>query len=236
MIQQSRREKNRQERESGILDAALEVFSNQGFSAATMDDIAAFAGVPKPTLYSYFASKDALFKAVLLTPRDSLLLAIEAGKTADHVRQLWAFAWSYARTVMRPDLLSLARLIIAEAHRFPEIGRAYQANGPDKVLEGLMKFMTSQKNSGNLKFDDAELCAQDFWGLILSAPRNKALHDPDAIPSQPELHRYISNGLGVFLRAYSIHPERDLARLDTLASVDLNEPDHENEVGKAKPN
>ena len=222
MTGQSKREQNRAERRSTILNAALKVFSEQGFTATTMDHVAQVAGLSKPTVYSYFDGKDALFRAMLLMPRDDMLIAFHSARAGNHVDQLWTFAWIYAETVLRPDLLSLARLIIAEAQRFPEIGRVYQASGPGKVLAGLIKFMEATRSTGALNFEDAELCAQDFWGLILSAPRNKALHDPDAIPTGEELARYIRNGMQVFLKAYSTQPDQDLAHLAQLKDEPCN--------------
>nr|MBP9183997.1 helix-turn-helix transcriptional regulator [Fuscovulum sp.] len=55
-----RRQQNRLNRERAILDAALKVFAATGYSGATMDAVAAEAGVTKPTLYSYFPSKESL--------------------------------------------------------------------------------------------------------------------------------------------------------------------------------
>lgn len=201
-----------------ILDAALKVFAKVGFTGASMDQIASTAGVTKPTIYYHFPSKDALFEAMLTAPRDEMLLAFAPDPGKDLPEQLLDFAWAYAGIVMHPDYLSLARLIIGEAHRFPQIGRAYQASGPDRVLAGLMTFMSSQKTLGKLSFDDAELAAEDFWGLILSAPRNRALHVPDAKISRADLARSIHNGLGTFLRAYATDPKTDLAGL--AAAID----------------
>jgi hypothetical protein len=136
------------------------------------------------------------------------------------VADLFRFSHAYADTVMRPDMLSLARLIIGEVTRFPEIGRAYQASGPDQLLHGIMRYLETQRASGRLAFDDAELAAQDLWGLILSAPRTQGLHRPDALPDRATLDRYIRNGLKVFLRAYSTSPAPDLERLATLAATE----------------
>lgn len=215
----SRREQNRLEKQNRILDAAIRVFAQSGYTGASMDEIAAQAEITKPTLYQYYPSKDELFVAMMSAPRDVMLMAFDTAPGRDHVTQLVDFAWSYADTVMRPDFLSLARLIIGEAHRFPQIGRDYQASGPDRVLRGLMSYMTDQRAAGHLEFEDAELAAQDFWGLVLSAPRNRALHEPDADISHKELARYVHNGLRVFLRAYATDPVQDLARLaDVLAA------------------
>jgi hypothetical protein len=132
------------------------------------------------------------------------------------VAELYAFSWHYADVVLRPDMLNLARLIIGEAQRLPDVGRAYQASGPDRVLAGMIAYLERQRAAGRLVFDDAELAAEDLWGLILSAPRNKALHIPDAVPDRATIERYIRNGLRVFLRAYSTAPDRDLAVLSSL--------------------
>jgi len=212
----SRRAQNRQDKERRILDAALRVFADHGYRAATMDLIAEAAGLTKPTLYQYFPGKDALFTAMLNVPRERMLSAVEGDIARPLADQLHDFAWTYADTVMRPDFLSLARLIIGEAQRFPEIGTAYQASGPDRLLDGLIAFMEAQRGAGRLRFDDPELAAQDFWGLILSAPRNKALYEPNAVPDRAAVARYVHNGIAVFLRAYATDPERDIARLTAL--------------------
>lgn len=55
-----------QQRNSGmILEAALEVFSQHGFRGATLDQIAEVAGLSKPNLLYYFASKEAIHGALL---------------------------------------------------------------------------------------------------------------------------------------------------------------------------
>ncbi len=218
MTETSRRAQNKRIREQRILDAAMRVFADHGYAAATMDLIAKDAGLTKPTLYQYFANKDTLFKAMLSAPRAAMVAAFENADSTDLVAQLYDFAWRYADTVMRADLLSLARLIIGEAHRFPEIGRSYQASGPDQVLNALKTFMMQHGQSGRLHIEDAELAAHDFWGLILSAPRNQALHEPDNIPDRDAISRSINNGLKVFLRAYSTQPDTDLAKLKTLTA------------------
>jgi len=214
-----RRAQNRIDREKRILAAAQTVFASEGYSGATMDAVATAADLTKPTLYQYFASKEALFAAMMAARRDDMLVAFEAADRASMVAQLHAFAWAYADTVMRPDLMSLARLIIGEAQRFPEIGQTYQASGPDRVLAGMMDYLTAQRAAGRLAFEDAELAAQDLWGLILSAPRTQALYQPGAAPSRAEIARYVENGLRVFLRAYSTDAAGDVAELDGVIAA-----------------
>lgn len=208
---------NRAAKERRILDAAFQVFSQAGYAGASMDAIAEQAGVSKPTLYQYVGSKDALFAAMMDSARDAMVEPF--GHAGDMVDQLHRFAWAYADTVMRPDLLGLARLVIGEAARFPHIGAAYQAAGPDRLLAAMIGWLDGQRSAGRLVFEDAELAAQDLWALILSAPRTQALHRPDAIPPRATVRRYLENGLRVFLRAYSTDPQADLAALARLTDT-----------------
>lgn len=220
MTQMPRRQMNRLIKEKRILAAALKVFSESGYSGASMDAVAEAAGLSKPTLYQYFESKEQLFATMMLQKRDDMLLPLREAVSGRMVEQLHGFAWAYADTVMQPDLLSLARLTIGEVQRFPELGRAYQAAGPDRVLEGLMASLRAYRDGGSLTFDDAELAAQDLWGLILSAPRTQALYKPDFKITREALARYVHNGLRVFLRAYSTTAAADLATLEGLQAPD----------------
>src|SRR5919199_800901 len=70
-----KRVEDRETRVQAILDAALDVFSEKGFAASRLEDVAVRAGVAKGTIYLYFASKEALFEALI---RSSIALPIEA--------------------------------------------------------------------------------------------------------------------------------------------------------------
>jgi TetR/AcrR family transcriptional regulator len=51
--------------QAAILEAALDVFSQQGFRGATLDEIAEAAGLSKPNLLYYFPSKEAVYQTLL---------------------------------------------------------------------------------------------------------------------------------------------------------------------------
>ena len=55
-------------RRAQLLDVALEVFVEQGYHSASMDEIADRAGVSKPVLYQHFPGKLDLYLAMLETP------------------------------------------------------------------------------------------------------------------------------------------------------------------------
>jgi len=62
----SKREQVREERRRQILDSALAVFSQRGFHASNVSDVAAHAGVSQGTIYWYFKSKEELFDAAIV--------------------------------------------------------------------------------------------------------------------------------------------------------------------------
>ena len=212
----SRRESNKLEKERCILTAALRVFSSQGYTGAALDRIAAEAGVSKPTLYQYFGNKEGLFSAVLDDAKAQLLQPFTATAGKSMVKVLLDFGFRYADFVLRPDLLSLARLVIGEAERFPEIGRNYHRSGPQRALEGIIAYLKTLAAEGKLEIEDFELAANDLWSLILSTPRDLYLHIPDLAMSQAEINRYLFNGIRVFLKAYSTNIHADLAELADL--------------------
>jgi AcrR family transcriptional regulator len=87
-----RRRLPRKVREQQMLDAAVEVFSEYGFHAASMDEIAERARVSKPLLYLYLGSKEETFRACIARESDRLVDAIGAAtraEAADQAERLW---------------------------------------------------------------------------------------------------------------------------------------------------
>lgn len=216
----SGKEIRRQAKRKRILDAALAEFARDGFSGASMQAIAERAGVSKPTLYQYFGQKDALFGAVLEVGKSELLAPFKNTQGQPLAKTLWQFSWTYADFVLRPDMLSIARLIIGEAERLPRVAHEYQAKGPLKALAGIVSFLQSQKAAGLLKFDDTEMAAQHLWSLILSPTRERLMHHPNERPDRDTLAHHITQGLWVFLMAYSTNAAADIAMLDDVAKGD----------------
>ncbi len=115
-------------RSTAILQAALEEFAQEGYAAARMENIAARAGVTKGLIYFYYKNKQALFEAMfsecIREPlRGNLLDTDPARSMASHLaRGLFNV---YHNLMDAPFFGQLARLILLEGHRFPEIHAYY---------------------------------------------------------------------------------------------------------------
>ena len=120
-----------QVRAAQILDAALAEFSEHGFAATTMDDIARRCGLSKGGLYAHFASKDEIFEALLhrsLAPpewQDMPAPPIEAG-TAAFAR--WLVDRLYAGLLERPAAVVTLRLLAAERGRVKDLVELWEHN------------------------------------------------------------------------------------------------------------
>ena len=72
-------ERRKEARPAEIVAAALQLFSDRGFAATRLDDVATVAGVSKGTVYLYFESKEAMFKSLVRESVGNALTAASAG-------------------------------------------------------------------------------------------------------------------------------------------------------------
>lgn len=84
-------------RRAQLLLAARDVFAAQGYHAAAMDDIAEKAGVSKPVLYQHFPGKLELYRALLTTYTDELVVRVEQAlsTTTDNQKRVEAAVGAY---------------------------------------------------------------------------------------------------------------------------------------------
>ena len=202
----SRSERRRQV----IIRAAAEVFARHGYLGATTDEVAARASVSKQTVYKQFQDKEHLFAAVIVEMTAEVVgrLADSAASTLDDAQDvrkaLRNLADGWLHGMLQPDVLRLRRLVIAEADRFPEVGRAWFDRGFDRALVILGKSLQRLADRGLLQgLGDPTLAAGQFAGLVLYRPMNQAMFaGTDAVPAAETLGRIADAAVDVFLAAY----------------------------------
>lgn len=110
-----------------ILDAAFIEFAAKGFSGTTLVDIARRAGVSHGTVYNYYRDKEDVFRALvrsrLATPLAPPPGALQAIGTTSRARLRFGLLFAF-RSLVGSEGLALARLLIVEADRFPDLARA----------------------------------------------------------------------------------------------------------------
>jgi AcrR family transcriptional regulator len=191
-----------------ILDAARTVFLAEGYGPASMDAVAAEAGVSKQTIYAHFGAKDALFVAVTRAMTDAAIAAQEAaapdpGPEADVAAWLTGHALKQLETAGSRPLMQLRRIAIAEAERFPQVGAAVFDAGPARAIARLARIFAAWHDAGRLRTPDPARAAATFNWLIMGGPTSEAmlLGRPQSTgPRDAAAHA--SECVRVFLAAY----------------------------------
>ncbi len=114
-------------RREAILAAALDEFSERGYEATRLDDVANRAGIAKGTIYLYFRDKESLFQELIRTMLTPLVGTIEALGAADLPLSTVAghIVDVFMREVYDTRRKDVIRLMIAEGRRFPALAEFY---------------------------------------------------------------------------------------------------------------
>lgn len=190
-----------------IVDAATTLFLRHGYLGTSMDQIAAFAAVSKPTVYKFFPDKERLFTAIVAETLDrastpflaELSRVAETGRLAGDLRQL---ARDYLATVIQPPVLQLRRLVIGASHQLPGLARAYYEQAPERTLLALAGCFGRLADRGLLRVVDPELAASHFAFLVLGRALDKSLFCGDEPFPAGELAAQADAGAAAFLAAY----------------------------------
>jgi AcrR family transcriptional regulator len=109
-----------------ILDAALELFADNGYFGTSLRDVAAAVGVRESALYNYFPGKEALFEALLAAHRDSKAEAMAPlleGPIADGRALLLQLAYGMLESFVEPREQKLFRILMSDGIRLAKVGR-----------------------------------------------------------------------------------------------------------------
>ncbi len=164
-----------------VRDAAIRVFIEDGYGAS-MESIAARAGVAKQTLYNQFGNKESLFAEVIRQSVDDITVALgEPG--ADLRRSLLRFATAFRAKALSPHGLGLHRALIAEAPRFPKLARVIHEKGAANARDTLAKFLRQAMDTGQLRKADAHFVAELLLSMLAGFERVRLLYGVKTDPT-----------------------------------------------------
>jgi len=158
-------------RRRAILDVARELFLVQGFAATSMSEIAGRLGGSKGTLYNYFRSKEELFAAFMTDTCGDLAYGVYARLPpvgADIRDALIELGEGLLKFLLRDDTMAIQRLVVAEAGRFPELGKVFYETGPRKNEERMANYLRAAMDAGQIRDGDAMQAGRWLRDLILS--------------------------------------------------------------------
>ena len=186
-----------------LLDAAMEVFLDQGYARTTMDRIVRVAGASTKTVYSRYRNKNEILTAAVRRLMENglpnLLSALDAdaGKVVSQAF-LPKIGERLAALATDDELLGIYRLVVAESTRFPDLAQLY-AEGSGRVTTFLTRLFAQWHESGRLPLHGKpEGAAAAFLDLCVATPRNKAL--TGAPLSRAQLKAHVVSAVEIFLK------------------------------------
>jgi AcrR family transcriptional regulator len=164
--------RRKEARPGEIIGAALEVFAAKGFADAKLDDIARRAGISKGTLYLYFETKEEMFRAVAQAAVKSHLETIESTAEAfdGPFAELAPMLLSRAAEMMSGGQLpAMARIVIGESRKFPDLARIWHDNVVARVIRMIAGLIARAQARGEVASGDPRLHAFSLIGPMVMA-------------------------------------------------------------------
>lgn len=197
------------EKRAAITRGALTVFARDGYTRASIDAIAAEAGVSTRTIYNHFRDKSALFHAVI---QESAAEVVEAQvaimdrhlhRVTDLEADLIAFGKDWAAPLTDyVDHFALVRQINAEVGHIPQDTLdAWQETGPLRVRRELAKRLQRLADQGLLRIGNADRAAVHFTLLVAREVASRSYFGVVAIP-EAEVDEIATAGVLAFLHGY----------------------------------
>lgn len=170
-----------------IMEAAAELFLRDGYFATSIEAVLEASGGSKATLYSYFSTKEDLFRAVIEEAIRSMSPP-RLERRGDIKTTLIEYVVTTFESLSAPRHRALLRLAIAERERFPELARRYYENGPMHSRRALVQLFRELEQQRVLRPGSAADVADLFIGSLTHSWLVEALLlGDDRIPSNDEI-------------------------------------------------
>ncbi|WP_424811854.1 TetR/AcrR family transcriptional regulator C-terminal domain-containing protein [Roseococcus sp. YIM B11640] len=187
------------ERREALIRVAEDVFVREGYAAANMDEVARRAGMSKKTLYQVFASKEALFEAVLTAHFAPLLTVAPKEVEAGPREGLIAILERAAAHILNGRHIAIFRLISSEVKRAPEIAAAFHRASSGRGAGALQRCLEVHVARGRLNIADTSMAAGMLFGLAIGEPHLWMLLGQREEPDPSEISYRVAAAVDTFL-------------------------------------
>ncbi|MGE0597195.1 MAG: TetR/AcrR family transcriptional regulator [Hyphomonadaceae bacterium] len=188
-------------RKHAFLLAAREVFLEQGYEAASVNDVVRRAGGSLATLYAQFGNKEGLFLAVTQDQHDRFVQDITPkavdGENFEEMLQRTGEQW--VRALLARDHLAFYRIFIGEGRKFPHLLQRFLATGGERVRSILADELRGWGKRAGKDVGDADLLSGYFFDLVRSRLHYRALAEPAFTVSDEEVSEHVRHAVRFFL-------------------------------------
>jgi AcrR family transcriptional regulator len=160
--------KQRLARREQILRAAIPVFARMGFAEASIAEIATSARTSYGTVFLYFATKEALFRAAVLEPMAELehIFTVDASSEIPPVEVIRRMVGAQVAYVShQTSYLRLTQYVLGLRDRFPELAAQLFAIS-DRFTAQVIPVIASGQRAGELAPGKPEVVAQAYLAFL----------------------------------------------------------------------
>lgn len=195
-------------RREDIVCKASDLFLEHGFAATSMSTVARAVGGSKATLYKYFPTKEALFEAVMEQRSHAVLESILSDRTPRQSPRafLTMVGEELLTGIHTPEAVALCRVVMGDCVRSPEIGRAFFAMGPDRLMAIVTAQLQAFARNQDLDIGDPQCAAEDFLALLRGEAHFRVLAGVRDFASAAEIKAHVARVVDLVLRLWQ--PDR----------------------------
>lgn len=190
-----------------ILDAAEELFHSSGVEHTSMDQLALLANVSKRTVYNHFATKDALFQAILQRMFNKLSQGNEVrfDVAKPIAQQLRRIAEDEVALLSSTAFLRVAKIAIMQVMQHPELAQLMSDSslGCKRYMDN---FLTDACNAGILHIADVSFASKQFIYQLKSFVFYPSLFGLEQQTPAQQAH-IIDEAIALFLARYQVKPD-----------------------------
>lgn len=187
-------------RRQAFLRAAREVFLENGYEAASVNDVVRLAGGSLATLYSQFGNKEGLFLAFMQDQHDRFIRDMRPPDSVEDLPledALQAVGEHFLRRLLQRDSLAFYRVMVSEGRKLPrELRQYFASEGGNLVFDELIK----QLARAGLSEASASESAGYFIELLRSHHHFQAIADANYTVSDEDLKAHVGRAVRFLLR------------------------------------
>ena len=192
------------QKNDAILQAATRLFLKYGYLATTMDAVAEKARVTKQTVYAYYASKDELFKQMLIT------LCNRYGQEQPHIlgqepfeAQLLRQGMAILNLITHPDVMAATRLVIAESERHPKLAKLYYESGTQRLVQMIAMFLDEYNRRGEIDIPNTLSAASYLLAMLKGTYYVRMILRVKPEPTEAMKADHVRETVRIFLTIYT---------------------------------
>jgi AcrR family transcriptional regulator len=213
-----RRTRRGDEKAEQIHATATELFLRYGYDGVSVDEIVRIVGGSKSNVYNHFGGKEGLFVAIVERLTEDLVATfatIDLSNVSVE-KGLRSLALTLLGILLQEKHLALHRLVIAEAARFPDLGRAWFESGPEMSRRIIARFIELQQRAGRLRRCDPHEAATLFHDMISFDLLTRAIVGDR--PSDNDIRQRIEATIKAFLHGFGRTEARSPSSPNALRS------------------